>query len=306
MYSVFSVDVEEWFNLLESNSILSFENWDKYPTRIDIILPRILDLLETNNARATFFFLGWIAERYPNLVQLVSNKGHEVAIHGYYHELIYNQSYEEFYNDVSKTKNILENITGKKVIGYRAPGFSITKKTLWAYKTLIDLDIKYSSSVFPANRAHGTFKEFELSPTIINYKKKTIIEFPQTILKFLFIRFSCFGGGYFRIFPLEFYLYCSKFILKQNRPNIFYIHPRDIDAFQPRLPLPLLRRFKAYINISKTENKLLRILESQDYTSFKNIYKNLKSEELQHTTLYIPNGYHSAYLSDFTQNRISE
>ena len=159
--------------------------------------------------------------------------GHEIATHGYAHKLIYNQTPAEFKNDIFKSRSILENITGEAVKGYRAPGFSITPGTSWAFDILVENGIKYDSSVFPGKRFYGHFEKFNKEPVMVGTDKGRIIEFPQSVVDFGLFKLSCFGGGYFRLFPESFFILMSHYIEKNNRPLILYIHPRDLDPGQP-------------------------------------------------------------------------
>jgi polysaccharide deacetylase family protein (PEP-CTERM system associated) len=297
--NIFSIDVEEWFHFLETDCLSENPaDWDNYPSRVAEVFPLMLAMLRRYNVHATIFFLGWVAEKYPALVESAHSQGHEIAAHGYYHELIYNQTYAEFYEDLQKTKEMLESITGEKVLGYRAPGFSITDKTLWAYKALMDLGFRYSASVFPAARAHGSYPDFGLEPKVIRHENKSIVEFPMTILNFPLTAFSCFGGGYFRLFPLFWHNIACSLISRRNRPLILYIHPRDMDPDQPRFNLPAFRRMKSYINIKGTRDKLEHVLQQRTFAPFVQVLDNIKVQELAHTELRIPAGWGSAHLSD--------
>jgi polysaccharide deacetylase family protein (PEP-CTERM system associated) len=272
MRAVMSVDVEEWFHIPEGlDNIIQFDQWNGAVQRIQHVLPRFWDLFEKNNVTATFFFLGWVAGKYPELVRETLRRGHEIATHGYAHKLIYNQTREEFKNDIHKAISILENITGRKVIGYRAPGFSIMPETEWAFEILAGLDIKYDSSVFPGKRLLGHYDSFNKEPAIITAGEKEIIEFPQTVADFGFMRLSCFGGGYFRLFPRQFILKMANRIERSGRPLILYIHTRDIDTLQPRIKFPLLRHLRHYINISTTEQKLDNISGRFEFNSFESL-----------------------------------
>ena len=283
-----SVDVEEWFHIpFGLDNILPFEQWDKATQRVQDVLPRILDIFEQNHSTATFFILGWIAEKYPNLVKDIQKHGHEIATHGYAHKLIYNQTMHEFDTDIYKAKSILENITGQNIIGYRAPGFSITPKTEWAFDVLARHGIKYDSSIFPCKRFHGYHNKFNKEPIIVKTGNFEIIEFPQTVVDFGIFKLSCFGGGYFRLFPKTIFLMMAKIIKKSDRPLIFYIHPRDLDIYQPQIPFSLLKKIRHYINIEKTEQKLYDITSYFKFTSFEMLLSDMKfKEKLQHAPCY--------------------
>ena len=283
MKHIFSIDVEDWYHILEIDSkYTNVENWGKFPQRVDYSFNRLLDVLDKHNTKSTCFFLGWIAEKYPHLVKSAYDKGHEIAIHGYSHKLVYQQTPQEFYDEIYKTKVILEDITGDSVVGYRAPGFSITKDSLWAYEVLMKLNFKYSSSIFPSKRAHGYYENFGTNPKVIEFEGKEIIELPVSSLKDPFSVLNCFGGGYFRLYPYLWFKIAAKIF---NDPIIFYIHPRDIDYEQPKIDLSLSRRIKSYINIKSTENKISKMLADYTFTSFEDIMKNLDKNSLPKTTL---------------------
>jgi len=267
-----SVDVEEWFHIpTGTDNIITFDKWDSAPQRVQYVLPKILDLFEKNNVTATFFFLGWIAEKHPAIVKDTISRGHEIATHGYAHKLIYNQTRSEFNEDITKAKSILENITGKEIIGYRAPGFSVTPETEWVFNILAEHGFKYDSSIFPGKRFLGYYDKFSKDPVIINISGNQIVEFPQTLIDFGFIRLSCFGGGYLRLFPACVIKECAKVILKTNRPLIIYIHPRDIDPDQPEIDFSVLKKFRHYVNISKTVRKLDQITKLYKFKSFESV-----------------------------------
>ena len=269
MEALMSVDVEEWFHIPTGlDNFLPFNEWDTAQQRVQYFLPRILDLFEKNRVRATFFFLGWIAEKHPDLVKETVRHGQDIGTHGYAHKLIFNQTPGEFRSDIYKSMSVLENITGQKVIGYRAPGFSITPDTEWAFEILAEQGIKYDSSIFPGKRFYGSHEKFEKAPTIVDTQYGEIVEFPQSLIDFGFFKLSCFGGGYFRLFPKSIFLTMANMLNKTGRPLVFYIHPRDIDTDQPQIRFPFLKKVRHYINISKTEQKLDEITRHFDFKSF--------------------------------------
>jgi polysaccharide deacetylase family protein (PEP-CTERM system associated) len=269
MNAIMSVDVEEWFQIPSGlDNVLPFDKWDMAEQRVQYVLLTMLNIFEKNQIKATFFFLGWIAEKHPALVKETIRRGHEIATHGYAHKLIYNQSKVEFDEDIYKAKSILENITGKSVIGYRAPGFSITPDTEWAFDILAKHRIKYDSSIYPGKRFYGHYEKFKREPVIVKTPYTEIIEFPQSIVDFGVLKLSCFGGGYFRLFPKSIFFMMAGIIERSERPLIVYIHPRDIDTHQPKIPFPFLKKTRHYINISKTEQKLSDITSRFDFRSF--------------------------------------
>jgi polysaccharide deacetylase family protein (PEP-CTERM system associated) len=276
MEAILSVDVEEWFHIPTGlDNILAINEWDTALQRVQYVLPRMLDLFDKNRVTATFFFLGWVAEKHPDLVKETLRRGHEIASHGYAHKLIYNQTPHEFNEDIHKANSILENLTSKKVIGYRAPGFSIMPDTEWAFDILAENGIKYDSSIFPGKRFLGHYDKFNKEPTIVVTENNEIIEFPQTVVDFGIFRLSCFGGGYFRLFPRSFFLNMAAIIKKKNRPLILYIHPRDIDVDQPIIPFSFLKRIRHYVNIPKTEQKLNEITRCFSFRSFESVISDI-------------------------------
>jgi polysaccharide deacetylase family protein (PEP-CTERM system associated) len=287
MNAVMSVDVEEWFHIPTGlDNILPFDRWDQAEKRVQDVLPKMWDIFDRNSIKATFFFLGWVAEKHPALVKETLRRGHEVATHGYAHKLIYNQTREEFNNDIQRARSVLENLTGKAVIGYRAPGFSITPDTERAFEILAENGIKYDSSIFPGKRFLGHYDEFNKEPTIVHTSDKEIVEFPQTVMDFGIFKMSCFGGGYFRLFPESIILIMAGIIKKSDRPLILYIHPRDIDMHQPRIRFSFLKMIRHYINISKTEQKLSNITSRFNFTSFEMVLSDATFlTKLQHLVI---------------------
>jgi polysaccharide deacetylase family protein (PEP-CTERM system associated) len=266
MKDIISIDVEDWFHILELESTPNLHEWENLESRIENNFLNMLDILEEKNVKATCFFLGWIAEKYPQLVREASKRKHEIASHGYAHQLIYTQTEKQFYEDISKTKHILENISGTEVIGYRAPGFSIIPETTWAFAQLAKAGYKYDSSLFPAKRGHGYFLETKLYPfKIVDFD---FYEFPITVAHFLSKNICFFGGGYLRLFPYWLIKIMTKQVANENRPVIYYIHPREIDINQPRLDMNLKRQFKSYINLKTTKVKLRKIIANNEYISF--------------------------------------
>ncbi|HVN15926.1 MAG TPA: polysaccharide deacetylase family protein, partial [Anaerolineales bacterium] len=193
-------------------------------------------------------------------------RGHEVASHGYAHQLIYTQTESEFFADISKTKKILEDLSGEAVLGYRAPGFSITKKTPWALPSLAKAGYKYDSSLFPAKRGHGYYLEAKLYPFKI--EDLQLYEFPITVANLFSRRICFFGGGYLRLFPYFLIQNMAKKVADENRPVIYYIHPREIDPNHPRLTMNLSRRFRSYVNLKTTEPKLRNIVRTNHASTF--------------------------------------
>lgn len=269
MQNVMSIDVEDWFHILELESTPKLGSWDSLETRVENNLNTMLKDLDKYNVKATFFFLGWVAEKFPELVKLTHSQGHEIASHGYCHRLIYSQSREEFKDDITKAKKILENITGSEVIGYRAPGFSITEDTSWAMEELASAGFAYDSSVFPTTRGHGGLRSSRMEPHVIQTRAGQIIEMPISVKPFFGKRICFFGGGYLRLFPYSIIKSMTRKVNHSGRPVIYYIHPREIDPAHPRLPMGAVRRFKSYVNLKTTRKKFNSLLRDFELVSIK-------------------------------------
>jgi polysaccharide deacetylase family protein (PEP-CTERM system associated) len=265
-----SVDVEDWFHILEAASAPDISQWNSLPSCVERNFRKLLDLFSEKNVRVTCFFLGYVAEKYPHLVKEALNRGHEIASHGYAHRLIYTMTPHAFLEDARKSKGILESISGQFVRGYRAPGFSVTADTPWFFEKLLEAEYQYDSSVFPAPRQHGGLNTSKYSPHMVAEK---LMEFPITVAEVLGKRFCFFGGGYLRLFPYPVVRQMCRKVLGENRPVVFYIHPREIDPDHPRLSLGLTRTFKSYVNLKTTEPKLRNILDEFQVTTFAEFIK---------------------------------
>ncbi len=274
MKCIFSIDVEDWFHILDTPSTPKISEWSSLPSIVEKNFIKLLDILSAKNIYATCFFLGWIAEKMPGLVKEASNRGHEIASHGYSHRLVYEMTEQEFFQDILISKDIIENIIGHSVLGYRSAGFSVTEETPWFFDKLIEAGYRYDTSVFPASREHGGLKSNTYKPYAVGKKSKEIIEFPITIAEILGKRLCFFGGGYLRFFPYFLIKKMTSNVLKENRPVIFYVHPREIDPDHPRLPMSMRRRFKSYVNIKTTEQKIIKLLDEFEFATFEKFMNN--------------------------------
>ncbi len=243
MKNILSVDVEDWFNILDVPSTPKCSEWNQLESHVKKNFHTLLHEFDQTGVKVTCFFLGWVAERFPELVEIAYEKGHEIASHGYAHELIFKQSRQAFADDISRTKEILESISGQAVTGYRAPGFSIIKDTMWVFEELVDAGYQYDSSIFPAFREHGGIADAVISPYRIQSTQGSIQEFPLSVVRLFNQRICFFGGGYLRLFPYSIIKRMAKRVNQENRPVIYYIHPREIDPDHPRLPMGWRRRF---------------------------------------------------------------
>jgi len=256
-----TVDVEDWFQVANLQSIVKYDEWDTYESRINYTIVRILKLLAKNETQATFFVLGWIAERNPSLVRWIAENGHEIATHGYSHQSIYEQSRADFKNDIGKSIDILVNITGKPILGYRAPNYSIAPDTMWALEVLAEIGLKYDSSIFPIKHNRGGFLNAPRFPFIIDLQQSgKLVEFPLSTIRIMGNNFPIAGGAYLRLYPYWFIKSALQKLNNTGKPVIIYFHPWEIDTHQPRLKLNFLSKLKHYGNLAATEQKLKALL----------------------------------------------
>ena len=277
MPCVFSVDVEDWFHILDVNSAPNIAEWSRIPSRVERNFGRLLDLFAEDGKSVTCFFLGWIADRYPHLVRSAMRAGHEIASHGYAHQLVYTMRPEAFQQDIYRAKALLEDISGRRVLGYRAPGFSVTTATPWFFDELAAAGYRYDASVFPAKRNHGGLPGAPLTP----FRVGSLLEFPISVQPICSVPVCFFGGGYLRLFPYQVIQRMAHAVLHAGAPVNFYIHPREIDPDQPRLKLNFARRFKTYVNISSTETKLHQVLKHFEFVKFDALYAEYSREVRQ-------------------------
>ena len=214
-------DIEDWFHILDHPETANPSSWDKFESRIDHGVGLILDLMDKHDLKGTFFCLGWIAEKHPHIIKRIDAAGHHIGTHSYYHQLAYEQTEEEYRKDLSDSIRILSDLTGKTIDAYRAPGFSIKESNLWAFDVMAEEGIKYDSSVFPANRAHGGLPQFTTDQPckVITKKGYEIIELPMNTASLLGQKFVFSGGGYFRLLP-EWYL---KKLFKSQDLSLIHI-----------------------------------------------------------------------------------
>jgi len=260
--NILSFDIEEWFQLLDVAFTENPSDWCKFETRIHANVDRLLDTILRHNQRATFFCLGWVAERYPEIVRRIDELGFEVASHSHFHQLAYKQSPQQFHEDISRSVYVLEDLIGKKIKSFRAPGFSIISGMPWAFEILLELGIERDSSIFPAKRGHGGFADFGFArPALIECSGSTLKEFPISLGRFLGQQIVFAGGGYFRLLPYR----TIQRLTRQSEYVMSYFHPRDFDPDQPILDLPLSRRFKSYIGLRRAYAKFDRWLSENEF-----------------------------------------
>ena len=262
--NILTFDIEEWFHLLDYDATRTEDKWGKYEIRIHENMERIFRILEETDTKATFFVLGWIAKRYPEVVRKIAEK-YEIGSHTMTHQLVWQQKPEDFKRDVESSIKQLQDITGKPVKYFRAPGYSIRESEAYAFDTLAELGIEIDSSVFPGAHAHGGMPQFpKAAPSIIEHNGTRIKELPISLAKIGGKNIIFSGGGYFRLLP---YCLIKKLTTKNSAYNMAYIHPRDLDSGQPVIKgLPLTRRFKSYVGIKGAEAKLRKYLTDFKFT----------------------------------------
>jgi len=274
---ILTFDIEEWFHILDNLQTKNFKEWDTFESRIHRNMEIIFEIIDKFKVSPTFFIVGWIAEKYPEIVKTISKRGFEVASHTYLHQLAYEQNRKTFSNDVEKSIKILEDCTGKKVTTFRAPGFSITEQNKWAFEVLYELGITKDCSIFPAGRAHGGLPKYKSAvPSIINYNGFKLKEFPINTHYVLGKPFIFSGGGYFRLLP---YYLIKNWTIKSDYV-MTYFHPRDFDFSQPIVPgLSLFRRFKSYVGLKKCKPKLELWLNDFDFIGLETADKMINWDE---------------------------
>lgn len=251
-----TVDVEDWFHILDSPAAPDIQQWDALESRVERNVDRLLEVFDGSGTRATFFWLGWMAQRHKNLLRRCQQAGHEIASHGYAHVLAYQVGPERFGQDVVRAKGIIEDITGQPAAGFRAAGFGITDETEWALDVIRRAGHRYDSSLFPAPRGHGGLPEGAPRPHMVQTGAGSLVECPASVVRLLGRRVSLFGGGYLRLAPRRLIRWGIDRLRTNCRPLIVYIHPREVDPHHRRLPLGLKRRFKCYVNLRTTLGKL--------------------------------------------------
>lgn len=262
MRNAFSIDVEDYFQVSALAPHFPRQIWDQQPCRVERNVDRMLGMLADSQALATFFTLGWVAERFPDMVKRIVAGGHELASHGYGHQRASDLTPAEFFDDITRAKKILEDLGGQAVIGYRAPSFSIGENNLWALDSLGEAGYQYSSSIYPIHHDHygmPNAPRFAFRPS----DSKTLLELPATTIRLFNRNLPAAGGGYFRLLPYQ----MSRWSI--NRVNnvdkqacIFYCHPWEIDPEQPRPHgMTLKTRFRHYLNLGRTESRLRTLLK---------------------------------------------
>ena len=259
MCNALTIDVEDYFQVSALAPYIPRTEWEARECRVEANVERILRMLEDYGSRATFFTLGWVAERYPQLIRRIVDKGHELASHGFAHKRASEQTPEAFFSDIQLAKIVLEDISGVEVRGYRAPSFSIGPDNLWAFECIERAGYRYSSSIYPIHHDHYGMPD---APRFAHDVRSGLIEVPVTTMRLFGRNWPAGGGGYFRLMPYS----MSRWLLRRvnrvdRQPAIFYFHPWEIDAEQPRVPgIDAKTRFRHYVNLDRMEQRLRKLL----------------------------------------------
>lgn len=269
-----TIDVEDWFQVSLFRNHIRREDWDTLPSTVVKNTCRLLDLFAKKNVKATFFVLGWVAERFPEIVLAIKEFGHEIASHGYGHQIIYELSREDFRKDVQKSVQILQSITGEPVLGYRAPSYSITRASMWAWETLAQLGIKVDSSIFPVKHDLYGIPDAPRFPFEVRLASgPKLIEFPLSTIVMMGKNVPMAGGGYLRLYPYWFIRNSVRRINAEGKPAIIYLHPWEVDPDLPRLKLGAFKTLRHYGNLALAAEKLSRLLDEYPFDTMQEVLR---------------------------------
>jgi len=270
--NVMSIDLEDWFCVYNLSHVFPPGDWPDCESRVERNTLRLLDLFARRHVEATFFVLGWVADRFPDLIREVERQGHEIASHGYSHRLITHMTPDEFDTDLAKSLETLARCVSEPPQGFRAPSFSVTRQTLWSLDSMRKRGIRYDSSVFPI----GFHPDYGIgdAPLSPYAQPNGLLEIPMSCAVFGGRRVPCSGGGYFRLFPYATTRALMRRCQSQGRPVIFYLHPWEIDPGQPRVELPWSKKFRHYNNLDKTFGRLERLLSDFRFSSFRRVFED--------------------------------
>jgi polysaccharide deacetylase family protein (PEP-CTERM system associated) len=255
-----TVDVEDYFQVSAFEGQIGKDEWDRRDCRVERNTERILELFDESDVKASFYVLGWIAERFPALVRRIVDSGHELASHGYSHIRVVQQTPDQFRQDITRTKKLLEDVSGLQVLGYRAASYSIGSENLWALDVLEDTGYQYSSSIYPIK--HDLYGMPEAPRFPFRLRERGILEIPVSTVMIWNRKIPCGGGGYFRLFPYAFSRWAIRRVNRHDQqPTVFYFHPWEIDPGQPRINgISMKTRFRHYLNLNRTEARLKRLI----------------------------------------------
>lgn len=277
-----TIDLEDYYQVTAFESSSGSDGWDSHASRVEVNTSRLLELLSSAGCKATFFTLGWVAEKYPKLIRRVAELGHEIACHSHLHRRVYTLTPSEFKDDTRRAKEILEDASGVVIRGYRAPSFSITRDSWWAFEVLAELGFAYDSSIFPIKHANYGMPDVPRFPFRVETPAGPVMEFPMPTLAVGSIRSPFGGGAYFRLLPYRFTRWAIRRTnLLERQPVCVYLHPWEIDADQPRLRGSLTSRARHYFGLKGTEAKLKKLLADFGFCPLASIVNDLKPSEAE-------------------------
>lgn len=270
-----TVDVEDYFHVSVFDGVIPRSRWETLESRVERNTDRLLQIFGDSGVKATFFVLGWVAERHPAVVRRIADAGHEVASHGFAHRLVYDLTPAMFREDIRRSKAALQDAGGTQVEGYRAPSYSVTPRSLWALDVLIEEGFRYDSSIFPIHHDRYGIPVSSRRPYRLDRPQGSIIEAPGSTVRWGVMNFPVAGGGYFRILPYAWTRWgIARINTSEQLPAIFYLHPWEIDPEQPRLAAGMLSRFRHYRNLAKTEARLKQLLADFDFAPMRTVLAN--------------------------------
>jgi polysaccharide deacetylase family protein (PEP-CTERM system associated) len=254
-----TVDVEDYFHVAAFRNCVPAASWDQLPSRVEANTAKVLDLLNELGARATFFVLGWVAERFPSIVRRISQAGHELGCHSYSHQLIYDLDPKAFHQDTVRALDAIQQASGERVSSYRAPSFSITRRSLWALDVLASLGITHDSSIFPVRHDLYGIPQAPAAPFVIQLAGARMVEFPASTIRLFGTRLPATGGGYLRILPLLYQRKALRTLEHLSIPGMIYLHPWELDPEQPRIKSSLRSHFRHYTGLSRTASRMRKL-----------------------------------------------
>lgn len=279
--NILTVDVEDWFHILDLESSPDREGWSNLDSRVLTNTQRLIDLFGTYETKATFFVVGWVAWKHPEVVRAIADAGHEVACHSFWHELVPHHSKESFRADIRAARALLQDLSGQAVDGFRAPGWSIGPEQAWAFEELLEAGFRYDASMVPGKVSHGGYGHKLQQPHRLQCASGELLEIPTPTTRFGPWQVPYSGGGYLRFFPYSFIKRAASKTRKSGGPLVVYVHPREVDIEQPRMRMPFKRRFKYYVGLKGTEAKLGKLLTQHKFTSARAWLDKAKHEDLE-------------------------
>ncbi len=282
LLNALTIDIEDYYHVASFEGQTTRAEWGRWESRVTGSTHRLLEMLADAGVRGTFFVLGWVAERYPQLVRDIHNEGHEIGCHSYWHRLVYRQTPEEFRQDLRRARDVLQDAIGDAVIAYRAPCFSITRQSLWALDVLIEEGFVIDSSIFPTYHDRYGIAGAPSAPHWIIRPAGTIREFPLTVWRCWGYPLPIGGGGYFRLYPYMFTRFGMRSVNAEGRPANFYLHPWELDPGQPRVALGGFNSFRHYVNLHRTQDRLRRLLADFAFGTLTDAFVGVQDRELYH------------------------